>query len=178
MTYPILANRLCVGVFSVLTFVLPLNKASAMTVIASEDNLYDLIRTLADSRMPNPAVVEEIVGTKLLLVRNSVPDHYEAYDIKIKDVTVDLVQYWQPITNEDRNIGPWLELQLSGICIRKGDIFRRYDPSDSIVQATPSDWGQMTGKTEPWGDLFFGFSDQTPDCLKTVIIDMRHSHKK
>lgn len=134
------------------------------------------IEDLIDKVRANPTIerdaIERLLGTRLNVgAGTSAVDIYEAAGVALPDGRVDVdLRAAKP----GATTGGLLNLGVSGACLKRGDVERKYGPLTlSGVPRGRSPNEQMAfSRTEPWGRLSFGFAEADPDCLKTVTFDV------
>lgn len=133
--------------------------------------LYRLIQQLIDAPYLSRSVVERLTGAKLSLVSRDVFDFYEARNVKLKGATIDLIDYREPSRVGRAVRGPFFATTLGGACIHKSEIFSLYRhlAITDVPRGHSLDEETAFSKAEPWGRVSFGFSERSPDCLKSVV---------
>jgi hypothetical protein len=139
----------------------------------AKPNIYDVIDALVASPPRDRQAVERIFGASLSRVSSGDFDSYEARDVVLDDVTLDLIDFRAP-ARPNHNYGPLLALSVSGRCIAQSDLIGRYG-FDSV--RTPSGHSAEEPyywtRHEPWGELSFGFMTAVPEsCLKDIVFEV------
>lgn len=136
-------------------------------------SLYALIDALIVASPPlDRAMVERLTGAKLMLVSsNAATNFYETHDIKLEDTSIELIDYRDSPVGYMATSGPLLNFELTNSCFSRKDIITRYGTTE-ITPPSPHGIGSETEfkRLEPWGYVSFGFSQRSPDCLKSVVI--------
>ena len=150
------------------------SRAADVSTSNPERSLYGLIRTTVDSPKLDRNVIEQLFGVRLSLVSSDYFDRYEAHAVKLNEGVVELIDYREPSSVGGASAGPILVMKIGGNCIKKSDIFSRYMLSEisNVPHGHSLDEETVFLIREPWGGLSFGFSERSPDCLRTVGISV------
>lgn len=142
------------------------------------ETLYGLIDGLLVATPPlDKASVVRLTGAKLVSVEdNDAFIFYEAQNIKLKDATIDLIDYREPVAGGTATKGPFLGLYFKNSCFKREEMSSHYG-SLKLKHLTP-DWPTSYSRSEPWGESLFIFLADEPFCLKEIVINVKTMTKK
>lgn len=69
----------------------------------------------------------------------------------------------------------FLVLTFAGTCVNKAEVMRRYGGLSltEYPRGRSLDEEAHYSRSEPWGDLSFGFAERARDCLRSVVFKPR-----
>lgn len=138
-------------------------------------SLYALVDRLAASAPLDRSTVERVTGVKLSpLGEGPMSDgFYYARHLKLKDVTIELVDYRGRSEPGKPAKFILLRLSIADACIKRSEIERIYSPLKTFSGAemdAPSSTVSLD-RTESWGGVLFVFPFHGPDCLRDVVFN-------
>ncbi|TRW16741.1 hypothetical protein [Glacieibacterium frigidum] len=140
-----------------------------MQQAASIEDLIDKVR--AGPTIERGAI-ERLLGTRLSEGEGtSAVDIYEASGVALPDGRVDIDLR---AAKAGATTGGLLNLGISGACLKRGDVERKYGPLtlSGVPRGRSTEEPVSFSRDEPWGRLSFGFAQDNPDCVKTVTFDV------
>lgn len=139
-----------------------------------------IVFQIVDKFLSSPPVdhdtVERVGGIPLARLPSDFANNYAAKSIALGDSTsIESVDYRESLVGMAAKNGPMLAFKLSGTCISQDQVLEHYQGLETSSYPEGHSKKEQTyiSRNEPWGSLSFGFSQEAPDCLRTVVLSMR-----
>jgi hypothetical protein len=147
----------------------------------THDGFFSQLDQLIAYPVIDRSVIKRVTGAELELdSSNSSTNFWVTGSVKLGDVLLDTIDYRDAVPGGDGIGGALVGFNLGGECVPRKDVLRHYKALAVTDQPTGRSLDEQTYYTrpEPWGGLSFGFAERSPDCLKTVIFDVRPRPKE
>jgi hypothetical protein len=138
-------------------------------------DLYKIVDSLASAPLKNEKEVEKLTGALLELVTDDGFPLYRSPDnfpgVGRGNILIKRVEYWKQ--EGGSYLGATVTFEISGVCLSRETVFRRYGPPNFLLLSTPPDpeAGFGAGVNRRWGKLSFTFSHDLPECLREVTLE-------